>query len=233
MRSARSGRGGGLSERLFLSLPLPLSKWSYRFARRTVYRIWSEPYWEMAVRWIAEQNVTGHFLEFGVYRGTSFITFWHLAQKFGLSSMRFFGFDSFAGLPGAEGPVWKPGMFACSRERASKLIVKGGVDWRSFVLVEGLYEKSLVPELKRTLGLTKAALIHVDCDLCTSTKTVLAWIEDLVDVGTVLLFDEWGCFPDGSESGERRAFSDWALSSRFDDFYQARQIKGFVCSRQV
>jgi O-methyltransferase len=220
-----------LSERLFLSLPLPLSKWAYRLARRTVRRAASQEHLcHLTLSKVVEAKVEGDFLEFGVYRGGSFSIFWDTARRLRLDKMRFFAFDSFAGLPEAEGPIWKPGMFACSREVFTAHMYKAGVDLRRVEIVEGFYDKTLHAETKRAHGLKKAAAIHVDADLYSSTKLVLAFVEDLVGKGTVLLFDDWHSFEGNETCGEPKAFSEWPSASRFEQFYDGGGRRAFVCT---
>ena len=60
---------------------------------------------------LQKANLEGDYLEFGLYRG---YTFWYAQQAanlVGRSSMRFYGFDSFEGLPEVEGPDRKAAIF--------------------------------------------------------------------------------------------------------------------------
>jgi O-methyltransferase len=45
--------------------------------------------------------------------------------------------------------------------------------------------------------------------LYSSTVTVLDFIKKFLVSGTVILFDDWYCFPPGKEMGERRAFNEF------------------------
>jgi macrocin-O-methyltransferase TylF-like protien len=59
----------------------------------------------MVLAHVAESKIKGDLLEFGVYRGTSFISAFKQAQEHRLTHMRFFAYDSFAGLPNDEGQL--------------------------------------------------------------------------------------------------------------------------------
>ena len=56
-------------------------------------------YFEKAFEIVAASGTGGDYLEFGVYQGSSLIMAFHLARRYRLNTMRFFAFDSFAGLP--------------------------------------------------------------------------------------------------------------------------------------
>jgi hypothetical protein len=218
-------------ETLFAALPLPISAWAYLLARRTFRPNPLEPLYELALRRVAEVAAEGDFLEFGVYRGASFATFWHMCRKLGISNRRFFAFDSFAGLPGAEG-IWEKGMYACSKGRFATLIRKAGVDMGRVTMVEGLFDQTLTTVTKEKYRLCKAAIVHIDCDLYDSTKIALNFIEDMVGVGTALLFDDWNCFRGNENCGEPKAFSEWPSAKRFDEIYSSSQTRGFICARR-
>jgi hypothetical protein len=122
-------------------------------------------------------------------------------------------------------------MYACSKERFLSIVRKAGADMKRVIAVDGIYSKTLTPELKQQHRLQRAAFIHVDCDLYTSTREVLAFVADLVVKGTVLAFDDWNCFEGQELGGEPKAFAEWPLQGRFEELYTARQQKGFICVR--
>ena len=59
---------------------------------------------------------------------------------------------------------------------------------------------------------TKAALVHVDCDLYESTKSVLFGLHPIFQEGTVLLFDDWFNFKGSKHKGEQKAFYEYMNS---------------------
>ncbi len=128
------------------------------------------------------------------------------------SPMRFFGFDSFQGLPPLTGvdktTEFSEGQFACALgDVRAKL--DGKVDWSRVHLVEGWFEDSLTQELKDRLRPAPVAVTLIDCDLYGSTLSVLAFLEDLLQEGSMLLFDDWDCFGRQDHMGERRAFREF------------------------
>ncbi|HEX8098457.1 MAG TPA: TylF/MycF/NovP-related O-methyltransferase [Pyrinomonadaceae bacterium] len=163
----------------------------------------------------AEAGPAGDYYEFGMFRGYSFWYAQASARRLRLDRMRFFGFDSFQGLPEPEGDEsveFARGDYACGRAEVEGYLNKYGVDWSRTTLVEGFYNESLKPELKAERGMRPAAVVLIDCDLYTSTRDVLAFIDDLLQDGTVLMFDDWNCFSGSDEAGERKAFREYLAS---------------------
>jgi O-methyltransferase len=217
--------------KLFASVPLPWSKWLYALARNSVFPDTRRPYFEKAFQNVRNMQLRGDYLEFGVYKGTSFILAFSSAAKYQLNKMRYFAFDSFQGLPEGEGQVFAHGQFACSEQAFTRLITKAGVPIDNVVKVKGWYHESLTNEVKDKYQLDRAAVVHIDCDLYSSTKYALSFIEDIVQVGTIIIFDDWSVFrnehdPEGF--GEPRAFNEWMLRSAFDDFYEFGATKAFI-----
>lgn len=168
------------------------------------------------------------------FRGSSFISAFYASRKAGMNDVRFFAFDSFQGLPEGELYNWGKGMYACSKRRFLANIRKAGVDMRRVTTVEGYYCDSLTEAAREKCGIRRAAVVHLDCDLQSSTAEALAFIEGMVDEGTVLIFDNWACFDASDEHGQRRAFRDWPLSPYFDDLYDAGDVsKGVICTRPI
>jgi O-methyltransferase len=158
---------------------------------------------------------TGDYLEFGVFKGYSF---WHaqqVASHLHLDGMRFYGFDSFAGLPPPEGVDrtyrgdFYEGQYTCSKAMVERNLNERGVDWSRTFLIEGFFAESLTPELRAQHRLERAAIVLIDCDLYESTRQVLEFLEPLLDRGTILIFDDWNAFDGDDRRGERRALGEF------------------------
>jgi hypothetical protein len=70
-------------------------------------------------------------------------------------------------------------------------------------LVVGSFAETIAPFLATHGG--PAALIHIDCDLYSSTKTVLEALAPRIMTGTVIELDEYWIVTDH----EQRAFHEW------------------------
>lgn len=156
------------------------------------------------------------YLEFGVYRG---FTLWYaqaLIGDLGVRDMRCFGFDSFAGLPAPAGgdavgerEAFYESAFDVRREEVERSLTRLGADWSRTALVEGFYDATLTPENRERLGLRRCSICVVDCDLYGSARLALAFVEPLVEEGTVILFDDWNSYGGDPRKGEQRAFSEF------------------------
>jgi hypothetical protein len=215
---------------LYLKLPLPISAYVYSIARNTLFRDARRPYFEAIFENISLAKLEGDYLEFGVFRGTSFIMASKLAQTYNMPAMRLFAFDSFEGLPNSEGKAFTKSEFSCSEVLFRKIIEKAGMDLSKVVIVKGFYSNSLDEDTKRKYNI-KAAIVHIDCDLYSSTKEVLNFIENIVTHGTILIFDDWDSFKDEDveNMGERKAFKEWSLFNCFEELYDFRGCgKAFI-----
>lgn len=160
-------------------------------------------------------KLDGDYLEFGVWKGTSLITAFHMSKRMpNLSNIRFYGFDSFEGLPAIKDidghfTDFNSGEYSCSLENVKNNLINSAVDLGKVRLIKGWYKDTLNIDTAKTLDIKHAAIIYVDCDLYDSAKDVLNFITPYVMDGTIIIFDDWYCFKGRSDSGEQRAFSEW------------------------
>ena len=116
----------------------------------------------------------GLILEFGVRHGTS------IRQLASLTSHPIYGFDSFEGLP----ENWHQESKEIYSTRGKIPKVPDHV-----TLIPGWFEDTLPLFLaKHEEGI---ALINIDCDIYSSTKTVLDLLSPRIKKGTIIIFDEY------------------------------------------
>jgi len=122
------------------------------------------------------------YLEFGVASGHSFS--WWLSHNTHPES-RFFGFDTFEGLPENWGGYRKGDM---AYETGST-----GLGDRRAHLVKGTFQDTLTPFMEEHRGSLKETrkLIHLDADLFSSTLFVLSQLYPWLQPGDLILFDEF------------------------------------------
>ena len=205
-------------------LPPAAKRWVDR--RRTALRVWAGwtvlPPEELARAYqeclaLLERRLgrdrIGDYVEFGVFYGTSLLAMQQMSADAGLARIRLFGFDSFEGLPESaeaesEG-IWRPGEFQASLRGARRHMTARGADWDRITLVPGWFEDTLTPATAERLGLEKASVIMVDCDLYSSAVASLRFAEPLIHDEAVVLFDDWHAGGLASRNeGERRAFEE-------------------------
>lgn len=136
----------------------------------------------------------GLYLEFGTYKGDTINT---------LAKMRpdkqFFSFDSFDGLPETWTMATRKGAFD-TQGRLPPVR-------KNVTLIKGFFEHSLPPFVEQH-GAEKIAFLHIDCDLYSSTKTVLENLQPMLTAGTIICFDEFYSYPEWQE-GEYKAFIEF------------------------
>lgn len=175
---------------------------------------------ELAASWCKRSGtVKGDYLEFGTFRGRSFLAFYRAAEKHGLGDMRFLGFDSFEGLPetptcraakdGDSPSSFVAGNYSCSQDEFTQILTDAGVDMDRVILTPGFFDQSLTPELARELPTESAAIVNIDCDLYESTVDVLSFVTPYLRNGTLLLFDDWLAYGAHPYRGEQRACHEW------------------------
>ena len=160
----------------------------------------------------------GDYLEFGVYVGTSLLCMHRASKAVGLGSLRLFGFDSFQGLPEMaarddEGP-WQPRQYRAEYGLVRKRLTRAGIEWSRTVLVPGWFEETLRPERARELGIEKAGVVMIDCDIYMSARTALGFCAPLIQDRAVVVFDDWNSGGLAAKGlGERRAFEEFMVGN--------------------
>lgn len=145
-----------------------------------------------------------HVLEFGVYKGGSIRYLRNrLSERY-----KIFGFDSFVGLP--EDWVGTP---CIKGEFNADGIIPDIINVSFF---KGWFNETLPQYLNIAEPI---ALLHIDCDLYSSTKIVLNTLKYYIKSGTVIVFDEWYYnFKDTKENRlhEQKAFLEWSIENNIN-----------------
>jgi hypothetical protein len=155
-------------------------------------------------------QIEGHYLEFGVFTGG---TIRFIAPRIG--SRVIHGFDSFEGLPEA----WSGFSLGRRAFDVGGRLPRVPANVR---LHRGWFDDTLPQWVTANPG--PVAFIHIDCDLYSSTQTILMLLADRCVAGTIILFDEYFNYPNW-EVHEYKAFQEfvtkYALKYRYLGF--ARQ----------
>ena len=153
--------------------------------------------------------VEGLVLEFGVYYGESLGA---IARR---TPQSVHGFDSFEGLPEDWTYYQKRGRFGLDG-KVPKLSES------NIELHKGWFDATLPPFLETHPGAVR--FLHIDCDLYSSTRTVLELLAPRIVSGTVILFDEYLNYP-GWQDHEFKAFHEFvgarAIRYRYAGFASA------------
>lgn len=147
-----------------------------------------------------------NYLEFGVAYGYSF-GWWvnHISNP----ESRFFGFDTFEGLP-EDWHLFKKGEMSPYGKLPE-------INDNRVKFVKGLFQDTLIPFLK-VFDNSKRKVINMDADLYSSTLFVLTSIAPYLKSGDIIIFDEFGV-----PLHEFKAFTEFVNS-----FYIKYEVLGAV-----
>jgi predicted O-methyltransferase YrrM len=159
---------------------------------------------------LSQVTLDGAFLEFGVFNGG---TARFIAKLLGQRQLH--GFDSFEGLPEA----WTGfdlGSRAFSRQGRLPRVPS------NVTLHKGWFNDT-IPKWKADHP-GRLAFVHIDCDIYSSTKSILDLLADRIEPGTVIVFDEYFNFPNW-EAHEHKAFYEYLAANRvaYEPLAYARQ----------
>ena len=141
------------------------------------------------------------YLEFGVRWGDSLFKWSSLNTR---PESRFFGFDSFEGIP----EDW---VSVTGEAKKGSMSVEGVIpktDDKRIQFIKGWFNDTLRPFLKDFRPQSRL-IIHNDGDLFSSTMFTLATLDPILQPGSILIFDEFA-----NPLHEWRAFYDYASAFR-------------------
>ena len=145
------------------------------------------------------KNAAIDYLEFGTAEGGTIKAWLSLNTN---PTSRFFGFDTFTGLPEDWFGNFKRGVFDTGGSTPS-------LSDKRVKFIKGLFQEKLDDFLHNFERTGDRAIIHIDADLYSSTLYVLTKLDSFFLKGDILLFDD---FLD--PIGEFKAYKDWVKSYR-------------------
>jgi len=153
---------------------------------------------------LSNVEIEGNILEFGVYKGATI----NIISKYFHKNI-VWGFDSFEGLPEDWITNNKKVLYSKGHFKVTDLPVVS----HNVRLIKGWFDQTLPNWIKENNNDIK--FIHIDCDLYSSTKTVLTQLDNFIKPGTVIVFDElfswrkpykeYPCW----DKGEYKAIVEW------------------------
>jgi O-methyltransferase len=186
--------------------------WNYlarhHFYARLEERLWREHFFYSAFQALSFNGICGDYVEFGSWGGNTFkIAYWE-ARRHGHGA-RLWAFDSFQGLPEQskaqdEHPRWERGAMSTSEADFHAICASNGIPRDEYRAVPGFYDHTL-PKLGATGAPNDIALAYIDCDLYSSTMSVLEFLLHRLKNGMIIGFDDYFCWSATQLSGERRA----------------------------
>jgi len=145
---------------------------------------------------LTEHHPQGWAIEFGVWSGQSLRVI--------ADHMPVIGLDSFNGLPEDWRPGFGKGKFAYPPLAQLPYT-------HNAMIIPGLFEDTLPPLLER--GLPWLGLVHIDCDLYSSTVTALDAVVPYIGAETFVVFDEFHGY-EGHEEHEMKAWEEFIIRNQ-------------------
>ena len=157
----------------------------------------------------------GSYLEFGVFTGSSFNFAMKVNKKidnlFGNSNCDFYGFDSFQGFGKIEiddeHPRFNDRTFSVNEEKILKNIKKNAKG-QKFEIIKGFFNETLKKD-PENYKIKKARVIMIDCDLRTAASLALNFSKNILQKGTIILFDDYIFYKGSEQKGEFAAFKEF------------------------
>ena len=131
------------------------------------------------------KNIPGDLVEFGVYKGASAVFMCQFIKN-NEQQKKIYLVDSFEGLSApndVDGDYWQKGDLSA----APQLLKDNLKNFDNFLIVKGF-----IPEVFNKLQLEKISFVHFDLDLYEPTLESLSFIYGKIQLGGILLFDDYG-----------------------------------------
>lgn len=163
----------------------------------------------------AHDKTFGSYLEFGVFTGSSFNFAMKVNKKidnlFGNLDCDFYGFDSFQGFGKIEiddeHPRFNDRTFSVNEEKILKNIKKNAKG-QKFEIIKGFFNETLKKD-PENYKIKKARVIMIDCDLKTAASLALNFSKNILQKGTIILFDDYIFYKGSEQKGEFAAFKEF------------------------
>lgn len=170
-------------------------------------------------------GIAGDYAEFGSHGGVTFcLAFDQMRRR--KMQRHMWAFDSFQGLPETSStkddhPRWKEGHMSTDVDAFHRICRSHEIPEDTYTVVPGFYEDTLT-QMPADAPPAHIALAYIDCDMYSSTKTVLQFLAPRLKHGMVLAFDDYFCWSVDQISGERKALLELLASDTTWNFVRYR-----------
>ena len=170
---------------------------------------------------LRKNNIEGDYAEFGCNGGMTFVLAYQHIQKYSHSKIqrKMWAFDSFRGLPAPksvkdEHPAWIQGEMLTGQDEFVQILTRSEVPRSCYELVPGFYEDTIGKNARAQPAKLpdSIALAYIDCDLYSSTTSVLEFLSTRLKHGMVLALDDYYSLSSSAAAGERIALIEFFRS---------------------
>lgn len=161
------------------------------------------------------EQLEGDYLEFGVFTGSSFVCALraHKSLSFlGKIKTEFYGFDSFSGFGEVSGndkhPFYQDSIFSVNEKKVVRNIQKKAGNLPVHI-IPGYFEDTLKGKTAGSLGVKKARVILIDCDLKDPTVLSLDFLAPVLQKGTIVIMDDFFSYKGDEDKGVAGGFFEF------------------------
>tara|TARA_Y100000591_G_scaffold126330_1_gene108219 strand:- start:13 stop:720 length:708 start_codon:yes stop_codon:yes gene_type:complete len=163
----------------------------------------------------AHDKTNGSYIEFGVFTGSSFNFAMKVNKKLnkllGTNECNFVGFDSFQGFGDVsksdKHPRFNDEVFSVDEKKILKNIKKNSEN-QKYRIVKGFFDETLKKK-PHDYEIEKARVVMIDCDLKDSALLALNFVKNTLQIGTIIIFDDFIFYKGDESKGEYAAFEEF------------------------
>ncbi|OWY31905.1 TylF/MycF/NovP-related O-methyltransferase [Herbaspirillum aquaticum] len=163
------------------------------------------------------EDVSGDYLEFGVFTGSSFCHSIRCCRKLAYLNKKnlntkFYGFDSFSGFgtlsDDDKHPFYTDENFETSLKAVEQRAKRAAKNDIEFKLVPGFFNESLKGGALE-FGIERSRIIFIDSDTYSSANDALTFCAPTVQEGTFIVLDDYFSYRGSESRGVARAFNEF------------------------
>jgi len=171
-----------------------------------------QEFFRRAFKALAFNVIDGDYAEFGCHGGGTFDLAYYESRCAGYAC-KLWAFDSFSGLPAPkvaedQHPQWFEGNMRTGLSDFHRICKHNGIPRSSYEVVPGYYDTTLSGRDSSITVPSNICMAYIDCDLYSSTMTVLKFLLPRLKHGMIIAFDDYYCWSSTQLSGERRSCSE-------------------------
>ena len=162
-------------------------------------------------QWV--NGISGDYVEFGSWGGNTLRVAYEEARDAHIPR-HLWAFDSFEGLPSPADdrdnhPGWSAGGTGQGGvEEFRRACDAHGIPRDAYTTVTGYYD-AVLPTLLGDDAPHDIAVVYIDCNMYSSTVSVLDFLAPRLKAGMIVAFDDYYCWSPAGVSGERSALSEF------------------------
>ena len=162
-------------------------------------------------------GIDGDYAEFGVRNGKTFrLAFDQIRAR--SIKRHMWAFDSWKGLPAPTSeldahPMWQEGRMSTDLSVFQEICRAHGIPQDAYTAIPGFFRDTL-SHMPADAAPKNIALAYIDCDMYSSTKTVLEFLVPRLKHGMLLAFDDYFCWSATGPSGEKAALEEVLAGDR-------------------